>query len=245
MRIARECRTLTYGMVGMAAALMLASTSPSAQAPLGPDEINSIVDEILGGNQQNVGDPHVENPQEGEVDDAHSFYAGNPQEGEVDDAHNPYAHNPYVENPQEGEVDDAHSFYAGNPQEGEVDDAHNPYAHNPCMTFWDAAPAEEYCPNANFMFLEPESCKLVATCSATTSVLTKDGHWPNERTTWTVSPDFETTNFNDLYNAQLCFVPDRATQTYDLAVRVLCRDEEISPRVYTGYIDALPYIEPL
>ena len=208
MRIARECRTLTYGMVGMAAALMLASTSPSAQAPLGPDEINSIVDEILGGNQQNVGDPHVENP-------------------------------------QEGEVDDAHSFYAGNPQEGEVDDAHNPYAHNPCMTFWDAAPAEEYCPNAKFRFLEPESCKLMATCSATTSVLTKDGHWPNERTTWTVSPDFETTNFNDLYNAQLCFVPDRATQTYDLAVRVLCRDEEISPRVYTGYIDALPYIEPL
>ena len=203
MRIARECRTLTYGMVGMAAALLLASTSPSAQAPLDPDEINSIVDEILGGNQQNVGDPHVENPQEGEVDDAHSFYAGNPQEGEVDDA------------------------------------------HNPCMTFWDAAPAEEYCPNAIFSFFEPATCKLVATCSATTSVLTKDGHWPNERTTWTVSPDFETTNFNDLYNAQLCFVPDRATQTYDLAVRVLCRDEEISPRVYTGYIDALPYIEPL
>ena len=68
MRIAHgfRCRTSTYGMIGFAAALMLASAPLSAQAPLTPGQIDSIVNDILGGNNQQNNQRNNQAPEDAE-----------------------------------------------------------------------------------------------------------------------------------------------------------------------------------
>ena len=116
--------------------------------------------------------------------------------------------------------------------------------HNPCTHYWESAPAEEYCPNATLTFTDPDTCTVEATCTVTAAVMEGDGKWPDEHTTWTVSLDWETTNFQNLYNLTLCFRPDLVMQTYSLHIRPLCEmsAEEVQATYHTGYIDALPAI---
>ena len=200
MGTTRRFRTSTYGMLAMAATLMLASTPSAAQVggPLDPDEINQIVNQFIGGNQHNEGghDPQSRNS------------GGHTNQGQA------YGQDPEPE-------------------------------HNPCTTYWERQMPDKYCPNATLTFTEPETCRVEATCSVTTDVLKEDGSFPDQHTTFTASVDWEATTLQDLYQTELCFVPDSATQTYELTMGTpRCPADTRMLTANYGYPDPLPYIRP-